>query len=55
MVEMHFIGMMPQSKYSIKKISLSNFKNLNKLADSESCSVNAVVSKLIKTYRKTKA
>ena len=38
-----------------RKISLANFKKLNELADSEGCSVNAIVSKLIKTYRKTKA
>jgi len=38
-----------------KKISQANYKKLNELADSEGCSVNAIVSKLIKTYRKTKA
>ena len=38
-----------------KKISPANYKKLNELADSEACSVNAIVSKLIKTYRKTKA
>ena len=38
-----------------KKISPVNFKKLNELAGSEGCSVNAIVSKLIKTYRKTKA
>ena len=35
-----------------KKISSANFKKLNELAESEGCSVNAVVSKLIKTYKK---
>ena len=38
-----------------KKISPANYKQLNELADSEGCSVNAIVSKLIKTYKKTKA
>ena len=37
-----------------KKISPANYKQLNELADSEGCSVNAIVSKLIKTYKKTK-
>ena len=36
-----------------KKISPANYKKLNELADSEGCNVNAIVSKLIKTYRKT--
>jgi hypothetical protein len=35
-----------------KKISSSNFKKLNELADSENCSVNSMVSKLIISYRK---
>ncbi len=30
-------------------------EKLNELADSEGCSVNVIVSKLIKTYKKTKA
>ena len=34
-----------------KKISSSNFKKLNELAVSENCSVNAVISKLIKNYK----
>ncbi len=38
-----------------KKISPANFKKLNELADSEDCSVNAIVSNLIKTYKNTKA
>lgn len=38
-----------------KKISPANFKKLNELAESEDCSVNVVISKLIKTYKKTKA
>ena len=38
-----------------KKISPANFKKLNELANSEGCNVNAIVSKLIKTYKKTKA
>ncbi len=38
-----------------KKISPTNYKKLNELADSEGHSVNAIVSKLIKTHRKTKA
>ena len=38
-----------------KKISPANFKKLNELAISEGCSVNAIVSKLLKTYIKTNA
>ena len=38
-----------------KKISPANFKKLNELANSEECSVNAIVSKLIKVYGKSKA
>ncbi len=34
-----------------KKISTANFKKLNELADSNGCSVNAIVSKLIKLYK----
>ena len=35
-----------------KEISLVNFKKLNKLAEIENCSVNKLVSKLIKYYEK---
>jgi hypothetical protein len=35
-----------------KKISSANFKKLNALSDSEGCSVNVMVSKLIKAYEK---
>jgi hypothetical protein len=38
-----------------KKISSANFKKLNTLSDSEGCSVNVMVSKLIKAYEKKKA
>jgi hypothetical protein len=38
-----------------KKISTANFKKLNELANSEKCSVNTIVSKLIKSYGKSKA
>ena len=34
------------------KISSTNFKKLNELAESENCSVNAIISKLIKVYKK---
>jgi hypothetical protein len=34
-----------------KKISPANIKKLNSLAEMESCSVNEVVAKLIKTYQ----
>jgi hypothetical protein len=34
-----------------KKISLANFKKLNQLADSENCTVNEVLTKLIKNYQ----
>jgi hypothetical protein len=37
-----------------KKISPSNFKKLNELAEAEGCNVNAIVSKLIKNYEKKK-
>jgi hypothetical protein len=37
-----------------KKISASNFKKLNELADTENCNVNALVSKLISIYKKHK-
>jgi hypothetical protein len=35
-----------------KNISAANFKNLNELAEIENCNVNAMVSKLIKNYKK---
>ena len=35
-----------------KKISPANFKKLNELAESDGCSVNAILSKLIKSYKK---
>lgn len=35
-----------------KDISLINFKKLNKLAENENCSVNQLISKLIKYYEK---
>jgi hypothetical protein len=35
-----------------KKISAANFKKLNELAEQEGCSVNAVVSKMLKVYKK---
>jgi hypothetical protein len=38
-----------------KKISSANFKKLNTLSDSEGCSVNVMVSRLIKAYEKKKA
>jgi hypothetical protein len=38
-----------------KKISSANFKKLNELAEAESCSVDALVSKLIRNYRKGRA
>lgn len=38
-----------------KKISMANFKKLNDLADIDNCSVNKLVSKLIKLYEKEKA
>ena len=37
-----------------KTISAANFKKLNELADGESCSVNQMVSKLLRHYRKAK-
>ncbi len=37
-----------------KKISNTNFQKLNELADTENCSVNALVSKLISNYKKHK-
>ncbi len=38
-----------------KKISTINFQTLNDLADIENCSVNKLISKLIKSYEKGKA
>ena len=37
-----------------KKISASNFKKLNLLAEKEGCNVNALILKLIKSYEKRK-
>ncbi|MCK4487630.1 MAG: hypothetical protein KAU38_12835 [Desulfobacterales bacterium] len=37
-----------------KKITAANFKKLNDLADAENCSVNQIISKLIKNYRKAR-
>ena len=37
-----------------KKISSSNFKKLNELAETESCNVNSMVSRLISSYKKNK-
>ena len=37
-----------------KKISTPNFRKLNDLANKEGCSVNAMVSKLIRSYAKRK-
>ncbi len=39
-------------KVSDKNISSVNFKKLNELAAQENCNVNAVVSKLIKAYKR---
>ena len=38
-----------------KKISSVNFKKLNDLAEIENCSVNQLISKLLKNYQKEKA
>ena len=38
-----------------KKISASNFKKLNELAESENCTVNQILSKLIKYYQEGQA
>ncbi len=35
-----------------KNISSANFKKLNKLAEAENCSIDALISELIKTYEK---
>ena len=37
-----------------KKISSANFKKINELAETESCNVNAMVSRLISFYKKNK-
>jgi len=37
-----------------KKISTSNFKKLNAIAETERCSVNTLISKLIKSYENGK-
>jgi hypothetical protein len=38
-----------------KKISTANFKKLNELAERENCTVNQILSKLIKYYQKGQA
>ena len=38
-----------------KKISAANFKRLNELAERENCTVNQILSKLIKYYQKGQA
>ena len=38
-----------------KKISSVNFKKLNDLTEIENCSVNQLISKLLKSYQKGKA
>ena len=38
-----------------KKISTANFQKLNDLADIENCTVNRLISKLIKSYENRKA
>ena len=38
-----------------KKISSVNFKKLNDLSEIENCSVNQLISKLLKNYQKGKA
>lgn len=35
-----------------KKISSSNFKKLNEIADSQGCSVDSIVTKLVTLYKK---
>ena len=37
-----------------KKVSSANFKKLNELAETESCNVNSMVSRLISSYKKNK-
>jgi predicted DNA-binding ribbon-helix-helix protein len=41
-------------KVSDEKISNTNFKKLNELADTENCSVDALVAKLISRYKQQK-
>jgi len=38
-----------------KDISPANFKKLNDLADAEGCTVNAIITKLLKSYRHDKS
>lgn len=38
-----------------KKISSANFKKLNELAEQENCTVNQIISKLIRYYQKVQA
>lgn len=38
-----------------KKISAANFKKLNTLAQTEGCSVDALVTKMIRQYKKSRA
>ncbi len=38
-----------------KKISPTNYKKLNEIANIENCTVNALISKLIKAYKKKNA
>ena len=42
-------------KIKDKKISAANFKKLNELAERESCTVNQILSRLIKYYQKGQA
>jgi len=37
-----------------KNISAANFKRLNELADSEHCSVDAIITRVIKAYQQSK-
>jgi hypothetical protein len=37
-----------------KKVSTANFLKLNELAETESCNVNSMVSRLISSYKKNK-
>ena len=41
-----------KAKILDKNISAANFKKLNELADSQDCSVDSIVSKLITVYKK---
>lgn len=38
-----------------KKVSSANFRKLNELADAEGCTVNQLVSKLLRSHQKGKA